>query len=349
MHTTTDITPEKNGNKRRNLMTLGIAVVVIGSLWAYFSGGRYISTDNAYLKAEKILLAPDVSGTITAVSVTTNQVVHKDDELFQIDTSSYAIAAEKARADLATSVLQIGKLKALYQQKKADLDRARFEASFSERDLKRQAQLINEGSVSEANRDDAELRRDKARQSVLILQNEVAEMLAALNNQPDIQVTEHPQYKAAQAALHKAELDLQHTTVRAPADGIVGSAPNQGDYARAGMPQLNFVTQNKHWIEANFKETELTNVRPGQTVTITVDTYPGAHWRGKVLSISPATDSEFSLLPAQNASGNWVKVVQRIATRISVEDGPQDLPLRAGMSTDVEIDTGHYPHLNFGG
>lgn len=339
---------EKNSLKRRNLMMLGIGVVVIGSLWAYFSGGRYISTDNAYLKAEKILLAPDVSGSVLRVNVSANQSVQKGDVLFEIDNSGYAIAVQKARADLASSALQIEKLKALYQQKKADLKSADMQASFAERELKRQMQLISEGSVSEANRDDAELKRDKARQSVIILQNEVAEMLAALNNQPDIKVSEHPQYKAAAAALQKAELDMQHTLVRAPAAGIVGNAPNVGDYARAGMPMLNFVTNNQHWIEANFKETELTNVRPGQTVTITVDTYPGAHWSGKVLSISPATDSEFSLLPAQNASGNWVKVVQRIATRISVEEGPQDLPLRAGMSTTVEIDTGRYPHLHFG-
>lgn len=340
---------EKNSLKRRNLMMLGIGVVVIGSLWAYFSGGRYISTDNAYLKAEKILLAPDVSGSVLRVNVSANQSVKKGDVLFEIDNSGYAIAVQKARADLASSALQIEKLKALYQQKKADLKSADMQAKFAERELKRQMQLISEGSVSEANRDDAELKRDKARQSVIILQNEVAEMLAALNNQPDIKVSEHPQYKAAAAALQKTELDMQHTLVRAPAAGIVGNAPNVGDYARAGMPMLNFVTNNQHWIEANFKETELTNVRPGQTVTITVDTYPGAHWSGKVLSISPATDSEFSLLPAQNASGNWVKVVQRIATRISVEEGPQDLPLRAGMSTDVEIDTGRYPHLSFGG
>lgn len=340
---------EKNSRKRRNLMVLGIGVVVVGSLWTYFSGGRYISTDNAYLKAEKILLAPDVSGSVLRVNVSANQNVQKGDVLFEIDNSSYAIAVQKARADLASSALQIEKLKALYQQKKADLKSADMQASFAERELKRQMQLISEGSVSEANRDDAELKRDKARQSVIILQNEVAEMLAALNNQPDINVHEHPQYKAAAAALQKAELDMQHTLVRAPAAGIVGNAPNVGDYARAGMPMLNFVTNNQHWIEANFKETELTNVRPGQTVTITVDTYPGVHWSGKVLSISPATDSEFSLLPAQNASGNWVKVVQRIATRISVENGPQDLPLRAGMSTDVEIDTGRYPHLSFGG
>ncbi|MCP5327019.1 MAG: HlyD family secretion protein, partial [Oceanospirillaceae bacterium] len=214
--------------------------------------------------------------------------------------------------------------------------------------LKRQQQLMIEGSVSQVNRDDAELKRDKSRQAVIVLQNEVAETLAALSNKPAIKVNEHPQYLAALAALQKAHLDMQRTSVRAPADGIVGSAPNVGDYARAGMPMLNFVTNNQHWIEANFKETELTDVRPGQSVAISVDMYPNAQWHGKVLSISPATDSEFSLLPAQNASGNWVKVVQRIATRISVEEGPQDLPLRAGMSTTVEIDTGRYPHLHFG-
>lgn len=348
MQQTTEKSSATNSNKRRNLMVLGVGAVVAGSLWVYFSGGRYVETDNAYLKAEKILLAPDVSGTVLSVNVAANQNVHKGDVLFQIDTSNYAIAEQKAQADLASSALQIEKLKALYQQKVADLKSAEMQANFSERELKRQQQLMIEGSVSQVNRDDAELKRDKSRQAVIVLQNEVAETLAALSNKPAIKVNEHPQYLAALAALQKAHLDMQRTSVRAPADGIVGSAPNVGDYARAGMPMLNFVTNNQHWIEANFKETELTDVRPGQSVAISVDMYPNAQWHGKVLSISPATDSEFSLLPAQNASGNWVKVVQRIATRISVEEGPQDLPLRAGMSTTVEIDTGRYPHLHFG-
>lgn len=350
---TTDISPQIAAQTRRRtnwtrhgLMSLGIILVVAGSLWAYLTSGRYISTDNAYIKSEKILLSPDVSGTVVSVSVHDNQPVHTGDELYRIDPTPYQIAFNKAQADLSSTLMRINEMKAQYAQKQADLAGAEVEAQYADRELARQAQLIKRGSVSVSQRDDAELRRDKARKEVQKLQGEVAEMLASLNNNPQVKPEQHPLYIAAQAVLAKAELDLARTRVMAPADGVVGNAPSVGDYARAGVPMLNFIGNGKLWIEANFKETELTDVRPGQQVIIHVDTYPGVTWTGTVQSISPATGSEFSVLPAQNSTGNWVKVVQRIATRITVDKGPEDLPLRAGMSTEVEIDTGRYPHLS---
>src|SRR3990167_6244132 len=318
---------------RHSLMALGIVLVAGGGLWGWLTSCRYVGTDNAYIKAEKILLAPDVSGNVVAVLVTDNQPVRKGDELFRIDPAPYRIAADRAQADLSTSVLRINELKALYAQKQTDLERARGEA------------LIAKGSVSESQRDDAELRYNRSRKDVLKLQHEVTEILASLANKPDIAVAEHPLFIAAQTTVAKASLDLARTSVRAPADGIVGSAPSVGEYARAGLPLVNFIGTGQVWIEANFKETDLTDIRPGQIVSIHVDSYPGQTWTGKVESISPASGSEFSILPAQNSTGNWVKVVQRIAARISVEDGPPELTLRAGMSTEVEIDTGRYQHL----
>jgi len=334
---------------RHGLMGLGVVIVLIGSLWAYLTSGRYISTDNAYLKADKILLAPDVSGTVVSVSVHDNEAVKKGQELFRIDPTPYQIAYNKAQADLNSTLIRINEIKAQYRQKKAELGSAEVEAKFADRELKRQLALSAKGSASVSQRDNASLRRDTAEKQVQKLQGEVAEMLASLNNNPDIKPEDHPLYIAAQAALSKAELDLSRTKMVAPADGIIGNAPSVGDYARASMPMVNFIANGSYWIEANFKETELTHVIPGQTVSIHVDTYPGASWTGKVQSISPATGSEFSVLPAQNSTGNWVKVVQRIATRISVDKGPADMPLRAGMSTEVEIDTGRYPHLSIFG
>lgn len=330
---------------RRILMTLGVVGVSAALGWSYVTSGRFISTDNAYIKANKILLAPDVTGPVVAVNVVENQAVKKGDELFRIDPHPYQIQFEKAQADLAAAVISINKLKSLYRQRVAERDRAQVEADFAERELTRQANLIARGSASQSQRDDAALRLAKARQHVIMLEHEVAETLSALDNDPAIPVQRHPLYLAARAEQEKARISLTRTTILAPEDGFVGTPPAVGDYARASLPLLNFVSGGPVWIEANFKETELTAVRPGQPVTITVDTYPGQVWTGKVVSISPATGSEFSLLPAQNSTGNWVKVVQRIATRISVEAGPQDLPLRTGMSTEVEIDTGHYPHL----
>lgn len=338
MNSDTSTQPRSN-RLRHGLMGLGILLVAGGGLWAWLGGDRFVSTDNAYIKADKILLTPDISGTVVSVAVTDNQRVQRGDELFRIDPALYRIAAAKAQADLATAVLRINEMKALYAQKQTDLERAQVEARYADRDLQRQLALIARGSVSESQRDDAELRRDQSRKAVAKLQHEVAEMLSSLANKPDIPVAEHPLHIAAQAALNKATLDLERSVVRAPADGIIGNAPSVGEYARAGLPLVNFIGTGQVWIEANFKETDLTHVQPGQSVTIHVDTYPGQSWTGKVESISPASGSEFSILPAQNSTGNWVKVVQRIATRISVEDGPQDLTLRAGMSTEVEIDT----------
>ncbi|CBL45856.1 Multidrug efflux pump, membrane fusion (MFP/HlyD) family subunit EmrA [gamma proteobacterium HdN1] len=330
---------------RRLLMALGVLVVACGLVWSYLVSGRYVSTDNAYVKANKILLAPDVNGLVVAVQTEENQYVHAGDTLFRIDPRPYEIQLDKAKADVAGAAIKINEQKALYQQRVADRGRAQAEAEHYERELARQTNLIHNGAASEVQRDDATLNLARARQNLLMLEQEVAESLAALNNVPNIQPEQHPLYLAALAQQRKAEIDLAHTVVKAPANGYVGSPPSVGDYARAGLPLVNFVAQKPLWIEANFKETELTDVKIGQPVTITVDTYPNAVWTGKVESISPATGSEFSLLPAQNSSGNWVKVVQRIATRIAVESGPTDLALRSGMSTEVNIDTGHYPHL----
>lgn len=330
---------------RRLLMTLGVVAVGGALAWGYVTSGRFITTDNAYIKASKILLAPDVTGPVTAVYVVENQAVKQGDVLIQIEQLPYEILYDKAQADLASAVITVEKRKALYRQRVAERNRAQVEADYAERELARQANLIARGSASQAQRDDAALQLAKARQKVLMLEQEIAETLAELAGNPDIPVEQHPLYLAAKADERKAHVSLERTVIKAPSDGYVGTPPSVGDYARASLPLLNFVSAEPVWVEANFKETELTDVRPGQPVTITVDTYPGQVWKGKVVSISPATGSEFSLLPAQNSTGNWVKVVQRIATRISVEEGPDALPLRAGMSTEVEIDTGRYPHL----
>lgn len=324
---------------RHGMMLLGIAIVCLGAGWFYLKGDRFVSTDNAYIKASKILLAPDVSGSIVSVTVRDNQQVKKGDVLFQIDPTLFEIALNKAQANLNSTIIQINELKAQYQQKLAELERAQVAAKYAERDLKRVKNLISRGSISVSQKDETQLKWDQAIKDEQKLKNEVGEILASLNNNSSITPQEHPLYLAAKAELTKAELDLERTTVVAPTNGIVGSAPNVGEYARASLPLINFVANDKVWIEANFKETELTNVKPGQRVTIHIDMYPGDTWFGTVESISPATGSEFSLLPAQNSTGNWVKVVQRISTHINVESGPENKPLRSGMSTEVEIDT----------
>jgi membrane fusion protein (multidrug efflux system) len=323
----------------------GVAVVVIGGLAIYTFSGRYIETENAYIKADKIMVTPEVGGAIVSVNVKDNELVSKGSVLFSIDPAQYLIAEAKARADLATARSGIEQKKAEYRQKLQDVEQARVEAEYFTKEYDRQIALRARNNVSQAKIDDIKRQRDSARKEVEILKEDTAQIRAELMDDPDIDPQDHPLVRAAAAALDKAQLDMARTVVRAPANGIVGSAPNVGDYAHAGVPVTNLVGSDTAWVEANYKETELTHVRLGQPVDIEIDTYPGRHWTGVVESISPATGSEFSILPAQNTTGNWVKVVQRITVRITFKDGPKDLAKRAGMSTEVSIDTGSYPHL----
>jgi membrane fusion protein, multidrug efflux system len=344
------VTQQQNVPSRRKrlvrhvLMGIGILAVVLGGAWFYLTSGRYIGTDNAYIKAAKILVTPEVTGTILTVDIVDNQPVHKGDELFTIDPMNYQIALAKAQADLATAKSNVANLKAEYAQEIADMQKAQVLADYADKQYRRMVALKNSTAVSQSQIDQVASQRDAALKDIASLREQANQYVAQLDGNPNIAPNDQSGVKAAAAAVEKAELDLERTTVRAPADGIVGTAPHPGDYARASVPQLNMVGSNDVWIEANYKETELTGVKPGQPVTIKVDTYPGHKWIGTVQSISPATGSEFSVLPAQNSTGNWVKVVQRIAVKIDVDRKSDELPLRAGMSTQVTIDTGYYPH-----
>lgn len=335
---------QKGNLVRRVLMFGGVLVILVGCAWLYLTSGRYIATDNAYIKAAKILITPQVEGTITSVAVADNQNVQAGDVLFVIDPASYQIAVEEAKADVANAYTEIEQLKAQYRQKEENLGKAQIEVTFAEDEYNRRVELVKRGAVAQTEFNETKRQRDAAVKTDSAIQEEINGILAALTGNVDIKPEDHPLYQKALAKLHEAELDLERTTVKAPVDGMIGTPPRTGDYARAGVPLLNLVGSKEVWIEANYKETELTDVKIGQPVTIEVDTYPGHEWKGHVDSISPATGSEFSVLPAQNATGNWVKVVQRIAVRIAVDPGLEALPLRTGMSANVSIDIGHYPH-----
>jgi membrane fusion protein (multidrug efflux system) len=241
--------------------------------------------------------------------------------------------------------VQIDELKARYRQKQADIEKAKVQLDYTARELERQQNLFKAHATPQTTLDNAQRAYNDAEKNMTVLKEESAEIVSSLAGTPDIAPEDHPLVQTAQAALDQAQLDLARTTLLAPADGITGAAPHPGDYAHAGVPMLDLVGTGEVWIDANYKETELTHVRAGQKVTIEVDTYPAYEWTGTVESISPATGSEFSVLPAQNATGNWVKVVQRLAVRIGIDPLADAPPLRAGMSTYVSIDTGSYPHL----
>lgn len=321
-----------------------LLVLIAGAVW-YYTGGRYVETENAYLQADKVAVSADVSGTIDTVAVSENQAVAKGDVLFRIDPAPYKIAVDQAHANLESVRQDILALKANYQQETDNLDLAKIDLDYAKRRYDRQSRLQKNNVVSQASLDDVKNALDKAREHVALEQHVMRVTLAKLGGDADTPVEKTPQFLQAKAALAKAELDLSRTSVRAPFAGIASKTPNPGQYVNPGAAVMSLVASTGVWVDANFKETQLTHVKPGQTVEVQVDTYPGRVWQGTVASVAPATGSEFSVLPAQNATGNWVKVVQRIPVRIALDEQASDPDLRAGMSALVEIDTHHQRQL----
>ncbi len=340
------MTDNQKQQTRKLLLVVGPLLVVLVTCGFYIFSGRYISTDNSYVKANKVMVSPEISGVILPVTVGDNQAVHKGDVLFSIDPAQFKIEVDRATANLNAVVTQVEDLKAQARQKQEELKIAQSDADYALLEYNRQTGPSMKEAVSQQSREDAQHARDITVTKIAQLQQELNSILAQLGGSADITPADHPLYKSAKAALDMAGLNLARSVVHAPVDGTTGEMPKTGDYAHAGVPSMSVVEDGDVWIEANFKETELTRMREGQTVEIDVDTYPDHKWQGKVVSISPATGAEFSVLPAQNATGNWVKVVQRIAVRIAPDRQQNDPPLRTGMSANVTVDTGSYPHLS---
>jgi len=323
------------------LLLAGPALVLIVGVYLYATGGRFVSTENAYVKANKVQISAQVSGPIIAVAVVENQHVDKDEVLFRIDPVPFQVALARADAQLEKVKADIEALKAGYRAKLAERQLAEVNIGYAENEYRRWSALAQSQAASRMKYDEAKHNIDVARQQAAMLGQDIARILASLDGDPDIPAERHHAYLEAKAERDRVALDLANTAVKAPFAGIASKKPELGQYAYAGGPAMSLVSDRNVWVEANFKETELTYVRPGQPVTVEVETYPGRVWPGVVDSIAQATGAEFAVLPPQNASGNWVKVVQRIPVRIAIRAAPDDPPLRAGMSTSVEIDTGH--------
>lgn len=333
--------PRTPQQRRLRFWLLGVApaIAIAGILAIWLLGGRYVSTDNAYVKANLVNVSAEVSGTVSAIAVVENQPVHRGDLLMRIDPAAYDVAVAQAEATLRQTRLQIESTKASYAQKLAALASAQADLEFQKSHQRRIHEMYQKGVVSGAAQDEAEHGLQVARTRIVEVEQQIAEVRAQLGGNPDIAIDEHPSVRTAQAALDKAKLDLAHTDVRAPIDGIASKVPELGEYAMPGLPLMSVVGAKDLWIEANLKESQLEHVRAGQVVQIDVDAYPSTAWHGVVDSIGQATGSEFSLIPAQNATGNWVKVVQRIPVRIRIQTDSDAPLLRAGMSTEVHIDT----------
>lgn len=324
------------------LSLLGPLLAITAGLYIYLVGGRYVSTDNAYLKADKIAVSADVSGRVETVYVRADDHVKPGTLLFRLDQAPFRIALDRAEARLVSARQEIEALRHLYQQKLANLRSAQSDISFYEQQFGRQKALSQKRVASQVNFDTAERNLRNARDQVAMLSQDLAQALAKLGGSLDIAADDHPSVKEARAAVNQARLDLSHTEVHASVAGIVTNFDLQrGEYVKAGDVTFSIVGTDDVWVQANYRETDLANVHPGQSATVRVDAYPGEVFEAYVDSISPATGAEFALLPPQNATGNWVKVVQRLPVRLKLKASPSKRVLRAGMSTVVEIDTDH--------
>lgn len=344
-----DPTPARRSRLRLPLLLAAPVLAIVIGLFVYLSGGRYQSTDNGYVKAGLVPVAASVSGPVVAVMVHDNQRVRAGDILFRIDPAPFQAAVDEAAADLANARTQVSLLRANYREGEAGLAAARARLDYAEREAARQKSLLAEGISSQNQYDQAVLAAQTARQQILTSVQQNAGVAATLTGSVDAPTAVQPAVQRAEAALERARLNLGYTVVRAAQDGIVTKVDQlqRGSYVTAAKPVFT-LAGTRLWIEGNFKEDQLNHMRVGQRATFHVDAFPDLELPGRLTSFSPGTGNSFALLPAENATGNWVKVVQRLPVEFSIDRLPQNVPLHAGLSVEVTVDTGYRRRL-FGG
>lgn len=319
---------------------LGVVPIVAAfiGLQYYARGGRFVETENAYVKANIISVSAPIAGRVEQVSVRDNQVVSAGEPLFRLDPQPYQIAVERARARLDVIRTEVASLRAEYRATLLQADETRERIQFLQRQLERQAKLKEYGMIRGDVYDEARLNLDVARRQLATVEETANRVLANLSGNPALAPEKHPRFAEARTALDEAAMNLARTHITAPAAGVVSNMKLRvGEYAETGAPLFSLIESGQPWIEANFKETQLAHVKVGQVATVVSDIYPDQSWRASVSAIAPATGAEFAILPPQNATGNWVKVVQRVPVLIQVEPG--DTALRVGMTVSVAVDT----------
>jgi len=321
------------------LVAIPLAVIVAAFvLWLW--GGRYVATDNAYVKADIAQISAEVAGRVLDVHVRDHAEVKAGELLLTIDPEPFRVALAKAEAELDATRGQVRTLIATWREAQSELQEAESKVAYWNAQLERQKTLATRGIVASSKFEEVESNATAAADRVAVMRRKVDRVAAQLGGDPARPVDAHPLVREKQAELERAKLDLARTLVRAPLDGVtVNVRLQKGEQIRASTVLFALVAQTRPWVEANFKETELTHVKPGQTATVVLDIYPDVVWQAEVESISPATGAEFALLPPQNASGNWVKVVQRLPVRLRLLPQPGEPALRAGMTASVRVDT----------
>lgn len=314
-----------------------IFVLIGGVIWLH--GGRTVGTEDAYVKADIAQIAPEISGRVVQVLVRDHQAVEIGTPLLKIDPVPFQLALEKAEAELDNARTTVETARAQWHETQSELSEVESQAEYLVRQAARQKALAATGAASITKLDEALNAAAVARDRVGVVKKRQARMLAALVGNPEIATDDHPLVREKQAERDRAALDLQRTTIAAPISGTAVNVKLQpGEQVRAATPLFVLVAKTRPWVEANMKETDLTHVKPGQKATVVLDTYPDVTWTAEVESISPATGAEFAILPPQNASGNWVKVVQRLPVRVRLTPHAGEPALRAGMTATVTID-----------
>jgi membrane fusion protein (multidrug efflux system) len=323
-------------------MFLVLPLALVVGLYLYATGGQVITTDNAYIQADKVAVSTDVSGLVASVEVQDNQTVTRNQVLFRLRPEPFQIALASATANLGAVRNDILNQQASYNQALAEIDQAQSELPFFQQAYQRQEKLLQFSAVSRTTYDQARHDVDTSLKKIAVAKAKAKTVLAQLGGRVDVPVEQQPAWLQAKARVDDAQRNFDNAVVRAPFDGVVTNVDSLqvGAFLQPPQSGMSLVASHALWVAAQPKETELTHLLPGQPVDIRVDSYPGMVWHGSVESISPASGSSFSLLPAQNTTGNWVKVVQRIPVRIRIDDQAGKPPLRHGMSVEADIDTG---------
>jgi membrane fusion protein (multidrug efflux system) len=334
----------RTSRKRLRLILLAVIplIAVAGGLYFYLISGRYISTDNAYIGAQKVLITPDISGKIAKVTVTEGQRVNAGDALIEIDPEPFRITVAMTQARLDSVKIDFDNLKANLASTTRRIALARETVELKQRDFDRKNTLLTNRTGSQVDVDNSQTAVVAAKTQLEMLEQQEQSFRNQLLGDANLPIAKYPPYAQAAAALDQARRDLDHTVLRAPIAGMATqvSSIQMGRYVTAGTPVFSLIDDTKPWIDANPKETDITHLRIGQPVSISVDTFPGRTFRGAVAAVSPGTGAQFAILPPQNASGNWVKVVQRVPIRIEFANNEDVRDLRSGMSVTVDIDTG---------